>query len=299
MKKLIFGTFTLLYFIFTGCNKDMTIPVYFQIDSVDFAADYTQYGTASHKITDVWVSVNGVGVGVYELPAKFPVLASGQAKIQLSPGIMMNGLSSKRPNYPLYTTYITNLNLEKKQTYRFNPTFTYEKYVQLAFMEDFEDAGIKFEQIENSPSIQKTGDESSLFHYPGEINNYSGIVNITDTNANFFEIHTIESFLYNYTQTKYCFLELNYKYKVSNKNDSTNLEVGIYVKRTTGNTEQCPIIRIKHTDTWKKMYINLTEIINKQGLYLSSFTIYIKGTTQAGGTATFLFDNIKLMYVSI
>ena len=34
-------------------------------------------------------------------------------------------------------------------------------------------------------------------------------------------------------------------------------------------------------------------------LYLSSFTIYIKGTTQAGGTATFLFDNIKLMYVSI
>jgi hypothetical protein len=47
------------------------------------------------------------------------------------------------------------------------------------------------------------------------------------------------------------------------------------------------------------MYINLTEIINKQGLYLSSFAIYIKGTTQAGGTATFLFDNIKLMYVSI
>ena len=36
-------------------------------------------------------------------------------------------------------------------------------------MEDFEDAGIKFEQIENSPSIQKTGDESSLFHYPAKL----------------------------------------------------------------------------------------------------------------------------------
>jgi len=283
----------------SGCKKDMTIPVYFQIDSVDFTADYTLYGTASHKITDVWVTVNGQGIGVYELPAKFPVLASGNTKVQFTPGIMMNGLSSKRPAYPLYNTYITNVNLEKKQTYTFKPSFTYEKYVKIALIEDFEEAGIKFTHSENSPPITKTGEDALLFHYPGEPNNYSGIVNINDSSANFFEINSLESFQLKYSSIQYCFLELNYKYNVSNKNDSTNLEVGMYMNLTTGAKEQYPLIRIKHSETWKKIYINLTEIIYSKGLYLESFTLYFKGTTQAGASATYLFDNIKLMYVSL
>ncbi len=284
--------------IFSGCRKEMTIPVYFQIDSVDFAADYITFGTASHKITDVWVTVNGVSVGVYELPAIFPVLANGQSKIQISPGIMLDGLTAKRPSYPMYTTYITSENLKLDTIYKIRPSFSYANYVKVAFIENFEDAGMRFAAKENSPSLEKTGEASEVFYYPGEINNYSGKISIADTGASFFEIVSNDAFALKNTNTQYCFLELNYKMDVP-LNETLTVEVGLYINNTTGPKVQYPLIKIKQSNSWKKMYINVTEAINNQNANMKDFTIYIKGTTQKGVAASCLLDNIKLLYIPL
>jgi len=294
----LFGLGISFLVIFSGCGKEMTIPVYFQIDSVDFTADYVAFGTASHKITDVWVTVNGTSVGVYELPAKFPVLASGQSKIQISPGIMLDGLTAKRPSYPMYTTYITSENLKVDTVYQFYPSFTYADYVKVAFIEDFEDAGMKFTAKENSPSLKKTGETNEIFYYPGEINNYSGKISIADTGASFFEITSNDAFSFKNTNTRYCFLELNYKMQIP-KNDTLIVEVGLYVNNITGTKVQFPLIKIRQSEVWKKIYINVTETINSQSATMKDFTFYIKGTTRKGVTASCLFDNIKLLYVPL
>lgn len=297
------GIFFLL--ILSGCNKEMKIPVYFQVDSVDFAADYSIYGTASHKITDVWVTVNGISLGVYELPAKFPVLAEGRTKIQFSPGIMMNGLTTKRPVYPMYTTYLLTKELQPDSVYSFKPSFTYENYVAFAFKEDFEDAGFKFTAIDTGAQLQKTSPEDSIFYYSGELNNYSGKITISNQTGSFFEIITNEAFALRYNNTRYCFLELNYCMNTGDNNqkeallslEDLEIEVGIYANLVTGLTTQNPLIKIRPSTTWKKMYINVTEAINSQSSLLKDFTVYIKGTTKEGMTANCMFDNIKLMYI--
>ena len=295
-RKFIVGIVIALFLALSGCVKDMTIPVYFQIDSTDFTADYSTYGTASNKITDVWVTVNGTCVGAYELPALFPVLVSGKTKIQFSPGIMMNGLSTQRPAYPMYTTSTLTVDLKKDTIYKFHPSFTYEDYVKFAFKEDFEDAGLKFSAVENSPALEKTGNENEVFHYSGEINNYSGKINIVDTGSSFFEIVTNSTYPLIYTNTQYCFLEINYKMEVPS-NDSVNLEIGIYANYLTGQIIQCPLIKVKQSSVWKKMYVNLSKTIHDQGAYMEDFTVYIKGTAKTGVNASYLFDNIKLIYI--
>lgn len=309
----------LFFFLLSGCNKNMQTPVYFQIDSVDFAADYTVYGTASHKITDVWVTVNGISLGVYELPAKFPVLAEGRSKIQFSPGIMMDGLTTKRPVYPMYTTCIVSADLLEDSVYTFHPSFTYEDYVKFAFKEDFEDAGFKFTAIDTGAQLQKTGAEDLVFYYPGEINNFSGKVIISKQTGSFFEIITNDAFTLRYSNTRYCFLELNYRMDVAGESASgfeqnvnffnntqknalseigdMEVEVGIYANLVTGITKQSPLIKIKPSKSWKKMYINVTETINNQSTFLKDFKVYIKGTSKDGVVATCFFDNIKLVYI--
>jgi hypothetical protein len=47
------------------------IPVYLVIDSVGFASAFGK-GTSSHKITDVWVSVNGKVLEHFKFLPKFP-----------------------------------------------------------------------------------------------------------------------------------------------------------------------------------------------------------------------------------
>lgn len=296
------GIFFLI--ILSGCNKEMKIPVYFQIDSVDFAADYAIYGTASHKITDVWVTVNGISLGVYELPAKFPVLAEGRTKIQFSPGIMMNGLTTKRPVYPMYTSYLLTKELEPNAVYTFQPSFTYENYVAFAFKEDFEDAGFKFTAIDTGAQLQKTGPEDPIFFYPGELNNYAGKITISNATGSFFEIVTNEAFALRYNNTRYCFLELNYRMDAGDNQQNTlssledlEVEVGVYSNYVTGFTIQNPLIKIRPSTTWKKMYINVTETINSHSSLLKDFTVYIKGTSKEGMTANCMFDNIKLIYI--
>ena len=58
MKKLIFERLHCFISSMDAIKYDYTCL--FSDRFGRFAAD-TQYGTASHKITDVWVSVNGVG----------------------------------------------------------------------------------------------------------------------------------------------------------------------------------------------------------------------------------------------
>src|SRR5687767_2026929 len=79
---------------FTGCDKEEPVPSYIHIDSISLNSIYSTQGTSDHKITDAWVFVNEQYVGVYELPATFPVLYEGTQNIRIKAGIKKNGISA-------------------------------------------------------------------------------------------------------------------------------------------------------------------------------------------------------------
>ena len=173
----------------SACEKTMTVPAYLYVDSVFFSTQYAKHGSSSANITDVWVTVDGKNIGVYELPATIPVLASGEVKVQLQAGIKKNGISSLRPVYPFYTSYICYPHLEKRRCDTLVPSFTYHSSVFFDFKEDFEDAGIKFTGLDSSKGMSKVADRKELCFHPGEVNHYAGQITLGQGES-YFEVVT-------------------------------------------------------------------------------------------------------------
>jgi len=94
----------------TSCRKfdgDQTIPAFIRIDTISLTSDYFTEGANTHNISDAWVYVNDQIIGAFELPALIPVLAKGTNKLEIRPGIKLNGISSTRAPYPFYKPFIT------------------------------------------------------------------------------------------------------------------------------------------------------------------------------------------------
>src|SRR6266481_1051492 len=91
-----------LWFVVASCNiinPAEPIPSYLQVDNITLHTDLSTQGSSSSKISDVWVTVDGLVQGIYELPAKFPLLFDGSHRVQLKGGIILNGISDTRAPY--------------------------------------------------------------------------------------------------------------------------------------------------------------------------------------------------------
>ena len=83
-KKIYIISFILIAFV--ACKKENLTPAYIKINDIELN------NSSTDKITYVWVYENQLQ-GVYELPAKFPVLETGVRKLELKAGIKNNGTS--------------------------------------------------------------------------------------------------------------------------------------------------------------------------------------------------------------
>lgn len=106
LKYIVLFLVTLL--TYSGCkvlDPDEEVPSYLYIKPFEVNVSNPIYGTASDKITDAWVYVDGAFWGIYELPAYIPYFGTDSTRIIIRPGIKQNGISSKRVYYPFYESY--------------------------------------------------------------------------------------------------------------------------------------------------------------------------------------------------
>ena len=208
---------------FSACNPKLEIPSYLYIDSVSFSCLESQ-GSASCRIPDIRVVVNGDDRGSYELPATVPILQTGNSQIRLWAVVYKNGLPQQRVVNYLYSLYETNIVLRSGQIDTLRPSFSYADGTQFYLNEDFESAGNKF--MASGKAFSTTTDSTLLLHVKGENNTHSGIVLFDETDTNrYFEMRTISPIYLIGTTTTFCFLELNCSC-------SQNIEVGMYIKNT-------------------------------------------------------------------
>lgn len=265
---------------FSGCrlfDKDEPIPAYISIPAINLVTDYPNQGTASHKIVDAWVYVDGNPVGTFELPAKFPVIASeGQHTVRILAGIKMNGISTMRTDYPFYNYYEGSFNLSHGVITTITPTVTYRSSATFAWREDFESAGHTFNDTLTAAGLSQVTDV--VFE-----GNKSGHIHLnTDTFA--CEIQSAQSFTVP-TNGRAVFLELNYKCTHS-------FNVGI----VNSNLDHLVSLVVNKSENWNKIYINLTSEINYPPA-TSSPRIYMTMFKPSNlNTADLWIDNVKLIY---
>lgn len=279
----------LLLSIFS-CNKfegEQNVPAYIKIDTISLSTDYFSQGSNTHNITDAWVYVNDQLIGAFELPATIPVLARGKQKLEIRPGIKLNGIGGTRVPYPFYQPYtVQDFNFIEDSIRKISPVTSYHSTIGYAWIEDFEGTSISLVKAPQSDtSIYQTTPLNNPEAYLSEFSSYSGIVNLTPT-KNVFRLASFNAFVLPGNGSP-VMLEIDYKCDRS-------FGVGMFAS-INGSVVDIALVVVNKSDTWNKIYINLGPNISAY-TDASNFKIYFESSVFGENEATYYFDNIKLIY---
>lgn len=296
LNHMNYGWFLLVFgFIFmTGCDKfsgDQTVPAYLKIDSIGFSTDNDAQGTAYQKISDAWIYVDGDLIGGFELPAVVPILKEGIHKLEILPGILLNGIADTRTPYPCIQPYIINeVDLIPDSIRTIQGVSSYYDNAEFIWMEDFEDASMAIKKSPNSDTgIVRTQPAGAPGAFIDEFSQYSGI-SYLDTANNYLQLVSDDGngtgFVFD--RGDFIFLELNYR-------NNIQLVVGVYITLSDLTVQERPFLVVNPTVEWNKIYINFTPIVNETVDALN-YTFYIEAllTDETDG-AFVMLDNIKLV----
>jgi hypothetical protein len=278
MKASHFVTiFSAVTFVFSACkliDPAEEIPSYINISSVELSTNSTE-GTASHKITDAWIYVDGKLLGAYEIPCTVPVLAEGNHTIIVLPGIKENGMSSLRAIYPFYKGWETTVDLRRGAVDTLAPSFTYFPATNFEWNCTFSGNASNF----NPDTVTLL----SIVSPPEAFEGNSGRVDLSPAHS-FFHGESSSSFLLDPSQEIY--LECNYKctqpFVVGLKNTDD----------PASQTIQCLVVA--SSESWNKIYVRLNDAL--YGYPSGHYKVVIEMSNPIGQpSSTLWLDNLKLL----
>lgn len=268
-----------------GCdliNPAEKVPTNVHVDSFTFSnPNPVQTGTASHKITCVWVYFNNNPVGVFDLPATFPVIMDGPGTLQIVPGVTYSGLNDFQTLYPFYAAYQMQLDYKPGETVTAKPETRYNTDIKFNYKEDFEIGNSFIKLYDEDSALIRIEDNAYVFE--GGASGYmyvrsSGPVkseNIVSSGAG-FPISTGQSYL-----------EIDYK-------SSVPFSIGLQSTNVSGTNDAEYIISVRPSNgVWKKMYVGLQSYTGsfKGVAYRVLLKAFLDGQTE-GYVAV---DNIKVI----
>lgn len=290
---ILFFFISILIFSFYRCDKfegNQTVPAYISIDSVGFTTDYNTQGTASNKFVDAWVYIDDQLVGGFEVPTVFPVLYEGQHRLEIIPGIKLNGISETRAPYPCLEPFLMQgINLFIDSIVHVRPETVYRSNVVFIWMEDFEDPSLSiFCHPESDTNMTRTPPDA-----PGafldQYSAYSGITNL-DTVRNYIYLQSDDDNGEGFALDRgdYIFLEINIKSEIP-------VAVGMLIKRSSLGIEKRPFIFLNKSEDWNKIYVNFTPMVNETTDAIN-YRVFFEAELPSGNDhAVIMFDNIKLL----
>jgi hypothetical protein len=240
-----YSFFIILSIILSSCSKDdyeAQVPTYITINSISLSTNLATEGSASSNIVDAWVFINEDLVGVYELPATFPVLKEGSVTLKVFAGIKNNGISAARERYLLYDPYVEQVTLVKGETIEISPVVNYASGAQFSWLEDFENASLSFLYTSGSDTI--INKQSNIVRegtFSGQVSLNSGMDFFEATSIGFTGVPRTGGPVY---------LEFDF---ITNE----ELLIGLYL-----DTDQYALVSLNTSSEWKKIYIDLGSVIN-------------------------------------
>ncbi len=264
-----------------SCEKEEPVPAYLYVMPFQFTTDAATQGTGSASITEVWVTVDGVFLGAYALPAEIPVLSQGSTDVRLEAGIKENGLADTPDIYLFYRPVELSVDLQPGQTDTIRPTTSYLPETRFGFVEDFEDGRPRIftQLLQGDTGLVRTQEEV----FEGQ---YSGKIVLTEDNPT-VELASGATFSELLARNPYVFIEVNYK-------ADSPVVFGIVGR------QGIELVRVYDPgfaprDEWNKIYFNISRVIFDSRL--DSYNIALQAfLSESDGPAEIYVDNIKLVY---
>ncbi len=288
-KNLHWNYLIWLLVLLQGCdiiNPDEEVPAYIAVDSFTFNPTPTINETGpstSVKIKDVWVYVDNEFQGAYELPVRFPVLNTGNHRVILSPGILLNGIASTRSPYPFYKGHIQDVNLPENGELKMDPVTSYFDSVKCRFCEDFESVGFGLTATDNSDTImyQLPPGDAGIREGIG-----SGAVYL-DHEFTRFEVTSTTSYHLPGSGAA-VYLELDYKI-------NQQMVAGLILNVPGAPQQHVSIITLNPTETWNKIYVQLGYTVSAYPNADTWQVFFGAIKSNSVSKAEFYFDNIKVV----
>lgn len=282
----------LLYLLLVGllsaCIKNNPNPSWIEVNPFVLVTNPSLSGSEgqlSQDFRDVWLYIDDQMIGCFQTPFKIPILKEGNVNIKIYPAIRNNGIATDKKIYPFMKVYEINSKLVKDETLTVNPVTSYVDNLNF-WIEDFEDASIKIQDDPNTSLASLFVTSDNLTPFNGF--NYGKVVlNEIDS---VWVANTTEQLPI--PKNKPCFIEVDYY-------NTNSLVQGFLALNTNGSIYQDnagfneqPVSTVK----WKKMYIELTELI-RNSANGSNFIQTFKAKLDSLQTETFIcIDNIKIVY---
>lgn len=276
-------TYLLLLFIVlcsaTGCYKKDSgpIPTYVHVDSFTVNPPSTFPGDlqCTNQVKAVWAYYNDNLIGVYDLPATIPVIASGTGKLTLRGGIAVSGFNNFMAAYPFYTSDTSSLVAQPGKTVHYNPKVTYYAATQFLVIASFN----PFKSMPFQPVNSTVPVTMSLSDGIGHISLRTPVDTLAeDSSVLNFPIPL----------NKDAYIELDYKCTVPfYLGLRANLAGLIYTKYY--------LAGIYPSDHWQKFYLAVKDF--EAQYQATDYNLFIKASLPEGqDTGTVLLDNIQLVY---
>lgn len=295
-KKLFLAAVAVVFVFTTSCNRDdlkAIKPAYLSIPDLDLKTNYADEGSAHSKITTVWVFADDIAVGAFELPCIVPVIADGNTKIEVYPGISMNGIDATRAIYSPYAKYENQINLTPLDTAVLDPSgiaeINYASTATINIVEDFDEAGQNLiPTVRSDTSVIKTNKPEEVFVNPDEAedNGRAGLI-VLEGDQQFFEMSTID--IYDLPGgSRSVYLEMSYRNEIP-------ITVGVIAHTPAGN-QQAQTLTLFASEEWNKVYVNLVTEISSFPT-ATGFQIFVGGIKNPSiDTAKVYLDNLKIAY---
>lgn len=271
---------SILLGILSGCIKNNPDPSWIEINefSVVSNSNLTEGELSMNGFTNGWVYVNDKFIGVFELPCKIPILETGTAVVRVYPTILNNGISATKKMYPFMVASETTVELVQNESAVVNPV---TKYIDgtTFWIEDFEGGNIKLSAGNNS--------QTTLFVDNENDNRYGRV--LVNSSALIWSVYTDETSPFSFPIGSEIFLEFEC-------NDEAPLKTTfMYAKADGSIAQQYNITVTTAKEGWKKMYVDLTELVVNSGGY--AFWVGFEVSLPDDKTeAKVLIDNIKVVY---
>ena len=273
---------TVLYITFIICtniccnkNLEAELPSYIAIEDFNYKEPNSQ--NHSVNISDVWLSMDGQIIGVFEIPCTIPILSEGLHSFDIYPGIKVNGIAGNRIKYPFYEKFEIDTLIQTDETIKIEPRTLYLEQASFQFEEEgqFEIDGTILEPSSFSDTIAIIQSDTI---YQGE---RSAAIYL-DSIRTYFDVRTFSEL--NLTNNNITFLELNFK---------SNIGFSIGLVNEFEQKEE--LIQLYPSNNWKKIYLDFTPLIGINNTF--NYKIYFEGYyNNENLTNAVYLDNLKLVY---
>lgn len=276
----------------TGCdliNPEEEIPGYVSVEPFQVSTTVNQ-GSASAKISEVWVSAGNDFLGAYRFSTPFPVLGTGTQTLTLQAGIKDNGIGELPEIYPFYAPVTVSLNLSANETQVIRPVTGYLPETKFAFIENFEGQQHIFRNVRTGTSAQAV-QRSTEMPFEGQA---SGLFVLDSVNT-VAEVVALPLLRDLNSNSPYVYLEMNYKSDVDVLVGLVGFETGGPIAGTT-----LYEAGFRARTEWNKIYFNLSQTIFNsrfpQYQIVLQAAIPVQNGVPEKKVAKVWIDNVKLVH---